>query len=56
MNVNNNKYSVDIDVFEKKLKRFLKTSEERQREAAHRVHDDKRGKRAKSKRPRKEDT
>ncbi len=56
MNLNNNKYNVDFDVFEKKLKRFLKTSEERQKEAARHTHSDGREKRAKSWKPRKEDT
>jgi len=56
MSLNNNKYSVDFDVFEKKLKRFLKTSEERQKEAARRIHNDGHGKRAKSWKSRKEDT
>lgn len=40
MNLNNNKHNVDFDVFEKKLKRFLKTSEERQKEAARHAHSD----------------
>lgn len=56
MNLNNKNYKVDFDDFEKKLKRFLKTSEEKQREAARHVYNDNHGKRAKSRKPRKEDT
>lgn len=40
--MNDRKYSVDFDIFEKKLKRFLKVSEERQRDAYKRNNDGRR--------------
>lgn len=54
MNLNNNKHNVDFDAFETKLKRFLKTSEERQKEAAHHAHSDGYRKQTKHRKPRKE--
>ena len=53
--MNNRKYSVDFDVFERKIQKFLKVSEERQRDANKRNKDG-RSKHSRLSAPRRENT